>query len=148
MRRMWRQRCIAVSRGWVSPPPCLLNNFFKMPTLEEVDQYPLPEMMIPRLIKEQNMDEETASGVVREAKRMLFLSALGHRPISPSKIVDLGWHEMLMFTRFYKDFTDFIGRFVHHDPSPGRPGGGSWYETTKANYEKVFGEKPDPKYWP
>lgn len=119
-----------------------------MPTLSEIDNYPVPDMLIPRIAEEHGLDTAEAAMLLREAKRMLYLSSLGHRPISPSVRVDWAWHEMLMFTRFYQEFADYIGRFVHHDPTPGPPGGGDWYRTTKENYKKVFGEEPSPKYWP
>jgi len=47
-----------------------------------------------------------------------------------------------------QQFADFIGVFVHHDPTPGPPDGGRLYNKTKENYERVFGEKPNPEYWP
>ena len=54
---------------------------------------------------------------------------------------------MLMFTRFYRDFSNFIGAFIHHDPTPGPPDGGKVFMATKENYQKTFGEKPDVLCW-
>lgn len=79
---------------------------------------------------------------------MLYLSVVTSKPISPSQDVDMAWHEMLMFTRFYRQFADFIGHFIHHDPTPGPPDGGKLYKATKQRYFEAFGEKPDPRYWP
>lgn len=119
----------------------------RTPTLAEVDAYPLPDMLVPRVAKVHGYSEKDAANLVKEAKRMLYLSIVSDHPISPSVQVDDGWHEMLMFTRFYRDFAEFIGGFIHHDPTPGPPDGGRLYEKTKANYEKYFGEKPNPRYW-
>jgi hypothetical protein len=119
----------------------------KIPTLAEVDAYPLPDMLVPRVAKVHGYTPSIAEGLVREAKRMLYLSIVSDQAISPSLTIDDAWHEMLMFTRFYRDFADFIGGFIHHDPTPGQPDGGRLYEKTKENYEKFLGLKPDPKYW-
>jgi len=119
-----------------------------MPTLKEVDNYPVPEMLIPRIAKEHNYSIKTAKKLVREAKRMLYLSVSTNSTISPSHHVDMAWHEMLMFTRFYQEFSNFIGKFIHHDPTPGPPDGGRVYAATKENYEKTFGKPPDYEIWP
>jgi hypothetical protein len=117
------------------------------PTLAQVDAFPLPEMLVPRVAKEHRYSSRDAANLVKEAKRMLYLSVVTKQPISPSQDVDMAWHEMLMFTRFYKKFADFIGGFIHHDPTPGPPDGGRLYEATKQRYLETFGQKPDPRYW-
>lgn len=118
-----------------------------IPTLTEVDAFELPRLMVDRLIKEKKYSEQQALDILREAKRMLYLHVVSKEPISPSLIVDDGWHEMLMFTRVYQKFADFIGAYIHHDPTPGVPDGGVAYNKTKQNYQKFFGLTPDPKYW-
>ncbi len=117
-------------------------------TLDQVDRYPVPELLVPRIAKEHEYSEGYAAGALREAKRMLYLVTLSGEAVSPSELIDAAWHEMLMFTRFYQEFSEFIGKFVHHDPTPGVPDGGKTYERTKENYRKYFNEIPDPLYWP
>jgi hypothetical protein len=43
----------------------------------------------------------------------------GNRMISmPSQVVDVAWHEFILFTRAYKVFcTKALGRFLHHTPT-------------------------------
>lgn len=118
-----------------------------MPTIEEVDNYPLPELLIPRIAKLYHHTEEIAADLVKEAKRMLYLRAVTGNPVSPSEEIDDAWHEMILFTKFYQQFADFIGHFVHHNPTPGPPDGGKMYANTKKMYEEVFGEKPNHDYW-
>jgi len=118
------------------------------PTLQEVDDFPLPEMLVPRVAKEHGYSTKDATNLVKEAKRMLYLSIVTDKPISPSQDVDRAWHEMLMFTRFYRSFAEFIGGFIHHDPTPGPPDGGKLYQATKERYFEAFKEKPAPRYWP
>lgn len=132
----------------LDPPFVQENPNFKLPTLAEVDAYELPSLLKPRLVDEDGYTPEDAEALMREAKRMLYLSAIMGGGISPSKKVDHAWHAMLMFTRSYYKFANFIGRYVHHEPTEGPPDGGKTYRATKENYEKHFGIKPDPKYWP
>jgi hypothetical protein len=36
----------------------------------------------------------------------------------PSQVVDIAWHEFILFTRAYKEFCDRgLGRFLHHTPT-------------------------------
>lgn len=130
-----------------------------LPTLAEVDAYPVPPLLVPRIAKEHHRSLEEAEFMAREAKRMLYLCIASGEAIAPSDIVDEAWHEMLMFTRFYKDFADFIGGFIHHDPTDPDmatqemqtaivSGETPTYTRMKGNYERIFGEKPNPKYWP
>jgi hypothetical protein len=121
---------------------------FKLPSLAEVDAFELPELLIPRMVKEFGYTEELANDLMREAKRMLYLYARTRESVVPSVIVDDAWHTFLLFTRSYKRFADFIGVYVHHEPTKGSPDGGVGYARTKTNYEREFGETPNPKYWP
>ena len=137
-----------------------------LPTLQEVDDYPVPDLLIPRLVRVYGYSQEMAEGLVREAKRMLYLHHCTKEIVNPSLKVDDAWHEMLMFTRFYQEFCDFIGGFVHHMPTPppGSPeekkateeakkraaaiSGPGPYKKTKMMYEEEFGEAVDSVYWP
>ncbi|MEV0734342.1 hypothetical protein [Polymorphospora sp. NPDC050346] len=43
-----------------------------------------------------------------------------HSPLSPSTLVDIGWHTFLLYTREYAAFCDRIaGGFIHHEPEDG-----------------------------
>lgn len=132
-----------------------------IPTLSEVDEHETPGYLIPRLEKDGGYSKEQATLLVREAKRMLYLCIVSGESIAPSGHVDDAWHAMLMFTRYYRDFANFIGGFVHHDPTPPEfwkekeasgevdlKGGTPTYKRTKENYERLFGETPDPWAWP
>lgn len=120
-----------------------------MPTREEIDTYPVPALLVPRIAKEAGVSEEVAEGAVREAKRMLALAVLVPTTVAPSDLVDEAWHAMILFTRFYRDFAKFLGGFVHHEPLGGafNPTGKT-YVGTKEAYASFFGETPNPVYWP
>ncbi len=145
-------------------PSSLCN--MKVPTLLEVDAYDVPSFLAARIALIHKVPEDFALALLREAKRMLYLSVVSNDSIAPPDRVDWAWHEMLMFTRWYKAYAEFIGAFIHHDPNPpsgdmheetweeiqanlGKPTPGTdTYIKTKNNYEKYFGEKPNPLYWP
>ncbi len=118
-----------------------------LPSLKEVDEYKVPDMLVPRLQKVYKYSQEDATNLVKEAKRMLYLDAKTNKAISPSLKVDDAWHEMLMFTRFYHQFANFIGKYINHNPTPGPPDGGKLFIDTKKRYLEVFAEVPDSKYW-
>jgi hypothetical protein len=63
------------------------------------------------------MDEPTAGRVVGEALK--FVVAAGKFPevyVQPSRVVDEGWHALILHTALYAKLCDRLGRFVHHYP--------------------------------
>ena len=52
-----------------------------------------------------------------------FLKLCADHPgngFAPSKMVDIGWHTFLMYTREYQEFCQEVaGRFIHHAPNDG-----------------------------
>jgi len=138
-----------------------------MPTLADVDAYEVPSFLAERIAKIHKVPRDFADGLIREAKRMLYLCCVSNESVAPSDRVDWAWHEMLMFTHFYQEFSEFIGAFIHHVPNApededdapetwetiqktlGVPRNGSeTYRKMKQNYQKFFGIAPDPLYWP
>ncbi|GEM_PF-1645536 len=137
------------------------------PTPAQVDAYEVPSFLAERISRIHKVPIDFAQGLISEAKRMLYVCVVTNDSVAPSDRIDWAWHEMLMFTRFYQDFSTFIGGFIHHVPNPppevdeqeetwahmqetlGIPRRGSdAYVQTKAQYEKIFGEKPNSLYWP
>ena len=141
--------------------------------LKEIDEYPVPYFMAERISKLYNFPIHFSEGLIIEAKRMLYLCVLSDDNVAPSDRVDIAWHEMILFTKFYKDYTDHIGYFIHHIPNPPSIGfekkenyfmiliefylkkifhissrGTDVYKKTKDNYKKYFNIDPNPLYWP
>jgi hypothetical protein len=121
------------------------------PTLAQVDAYPVPELLVPRIMKLYKRDREFADAILREAKRMLLLRCIRKHPVTPSIEIDDAWHEMILFTRFYQSFCKFLGGgFLHHDPEPETPvedDGTPLYDLTRQWYREEFGSAPDERYW-
>lgn len=141
--------------------------------LKEVDEYNIPIYLLERVAKQHGYSLEYTKELGKEAKRMLYLTVLSKEPVVPSHHVDMVWHEMLVFSRWYMNFCKFLGTdYIHHDPE--KPADlqvkttmiqkfknsvkEKWigpdpyvepvaYTKTKENYEKYFGEKPSNQYW-
>ncbi|MGW0820152.1 glycine-rich domain-containing protein [Streptomyces sp. NPDC002845] len=65
------------------------------------------------------IDEATARRIVGQAAG--FVAASGRQPgqmLSPSRMVDIGWHAFILHTVDYADFCQrVVGHFVHHVPT-------------------------------
>ncbi|MFJ4907737.1 glycine-rich domain-containing protein [Streptomyces sp. NPDC093249] len=85
------------------------------------------------------MSEEDASRIVAEALKFVFAAAMFPGGMRPSRVVDEGWHALILHTTVYRDFCRRAGRFVHHvperpDPTRHDP---TALEKTQANIEKA-----------
>ena len=65
-----------------------------------------------------NMSEEMAGRIVDEALK--FVAACSRNPgvgLAPSRIVDEGWHALILHTAMYAELCERLGgQFVHHYP--------------------------------
>ncbi|NBE54031.1 glycine-rich domain-containing protein [Streptomyces boluensis] len=65
-----------------------------------------------------DMSEEMAARIVEEGLK--FVAACSRNPgvgLAPSRIVDEGWHALILHSAVYADLcTSLDGEFVHHDP--------------------------------
>jgi hypothetical protein len=111
--------------------------------------------VLARYRREQGFSEAIANDHRRELMRFLALSAtaLNHgRFYGMMGAIDELWHTFVIFTREYAEFCDKVaGRFLHHVPEV--EGGSSTatfdnYLAFLADYQKIYGERPAPGYWP
>jgi hypothetical protein len=65
-----------------------------------------------------NMSQEMAGRIVEEALK--FVAACSRNPgvgLAPSRIVDEGWHALILHTAMYAELCQSLGgQFVHHYP--------------------------------
>lgn len=77
------------------------------------------ERLTARVVLEDGHDPDLAARVVDQA--LAFLGACaGHRraSLSPSRVVDVGWHAFVLHTREYREFCARVaGRFIDHVPT-------------------------------
>lgn len=85
-----------------------------------------------------DMPEETAGRIVEEALK--FVAACSAHPgagLVPSRIVDEGWHALIVHTAMYADLCERLGgRFIHHAPGYGPE---NWDPTTIDRTREAIG---------
>lgn len=62
------------------------------------------------------MSEPVARRIVGEAAKFVAAGAQYDVPMAPSRVVDEGWHALILHTALYADLCHRHGRFVHHHP--------------------------------
>jgi hypothetical protein len=86
--------------------------------LDQISEYKHPEM-IERLKRKHDLSHEEAKQLFEDTLLFLFLCTVTKKPVSPSPMIDIGWHEFLMYTRDYQEFCRVhFGKFIHHTPTP------------------------------
>ncbi|SHI69310.1 glycine-rich domain-containing protein [Streptomyces sp. 3214.6] len=97
----------------------------------------------------KGMDQALAERITDEALK--FVAVCARRPgrgLRPSRIVDEGWHALILHTKVYEQLCTRLGRFVHHVPERPDPSrhNARELEYTKASIWEV-GYEVDPMLW-
>ncbi|MEU8777851.1 hypothetical protein [Streptomyces sp. NPDC048606] len=94
------------------------------------------------------MDRATAESVVLEALKFVATAAGGAGDLTPSRLVDKGWHALILHTHLYKTLCTTVGTFVDHYPNPSVTGSGDLavIERTITSIEKA-GFRVDRQLW-
>lgn len=76
------------------------------------------DRLVHRIVADDRLDRHLAERVLDQA--LAFLAACARNtsaPLTPSDMVDIGWHTFVLHTRDYAAFCqDLAGRFLHHVP--------------------------------
>lgn len=87
---------------------------------------------------------------IEEYKKFMFLAATANQMVSPSEIVDIVWHQHLIFTESYKEFCTILGKKTEHIPSTHNKEEKETFlrakNQTKKLYEQNFGSQPE-EFW-
>ncbi|WP_372364777.1 hypothetical protein [Candidatus Uabimicrobium sp. HlEnr_7] len=83
------------------------------------------DRVVKRIAKEHNFSLDESRRILNSTIDFLSLCAhvnsFGRRNkkgLSPSRKVDIGWHEFLMYTKAYTKFSKSLGvPFIHHEPN-------------------------------
>jgi len=70
-----------------------------------------------RLASENRWTEDFTEKAILEYKKFMYLAAVSDVMVSPSPIVDVVWHQHLIFSQSYHDFCDVLGKAIQHVPS-------------------------------
>lgn len=86
--------------------------------------------------------------VTLEGIKFVAAAAAGTLGIAPSRVVDEGWHALILHTAIYNGLCERLGGFVHHYPEP--PDAGRYdpmfIDRTMAAIEQV-GFRVDRELW-
>jgi len=100
---------------------------------------PLLNKKINHICEEYNITNEE---LLLEMIKFLTLIYTTNKKLSPSLVVDLAWHEFILFTRYYQEFCmTHFNKFIHHTPSENEDN--SIYQKTIDHYIKLYGKPPE-----
>ena len=99
-----------------------------------------------RLANENYWTKNFTARAIVEYKKFIYLAATADMMVSPSPVVDVVWHQHLIFTQSYQDFCTVAGKAIQHVPSTHNAEDAAKFrqakERTKKLYQPVFGEQP------
>ncbi len=70
-----------------------------------------------RLANENHWTKNFTELAVLEYKKFMYLAAISDMMVSPSGIIDVVWHQHLIFTQSYEAFCTVVGKRIQHVPS-------------------------------
>jgi len=123
----------------------------KRKQLRFIENYKFSPVLIRRAKAQHDYLSDKDMKKVIEATRDYFYicnQAKGKMVAMPSEIVDVFWHEFLLFTREYQQFSQKgIGRFLHHTPTEVMKSPTSAQEGIKRAWRLACAKEGiDPKY--
>lgn len=106
-----------------------------------------------KLARKHHWKNQFALRALSEYKKFVYLGLVSDFQVTPSKIIDVVWHEHMLFTKAYRDFcTDVINAPFDHYPElislPGQTGiFQAQYHDTVNLYRTEFNTAPPPGIW-
>ena len=70
-----------------------------------------------RLAAENAWTDYFTQQALLEYRKFMYLAATANAMVCPSEIVDIVWHQHLIFTQSYKEFCILMGKEIQHIPS-------------------------------
>jgi uncharacterized protein (TIGR04222 family) len=99
-----------------------------------------------RLAAENNWTKQFTEAAILEYKKFMFLAASSNFMVAPSAIVDIVWHQHLIFTQSYQQFCELLGKTIQHIPSTHNRNEVAKFKAAKERttqlYQQQFGEQP------
>jgi len=99
-----------------------------------------------RLAHENHWTIQFTQAALHEYKKFMYLAATADEMVSPSAIVDIVWHQHLLFTQSYTDFCRLLGKKIEHIPSTHNRAEAEQFKIaagrTKSLYVENFGVWP------
>lgn len=102
-------------------------------------------------VQENNTDLDLAVAERVTEEALKFVATSGRFPghtLRPSRIVDEGWHALILHTRIQAALSARLGFFVHHTPEPPDVSRHDPAALARAQQAiRVAGYTPDPTLW-
>ncbi len=99
-----------------------------------------------RLANENYWTKNFTQQAILEYKKFMYLAATSDLMVAPSEIIDIVWHQHLIFTQSYNEFCNLIGKQIQHIPSTHQHQDFKKFqlakERTQRTYQQVFGKQP------
>ena len=112
----------------------------------DFDNPPAEYSFTIRLADENHWTKSFTQQAILEYKKFMYLAATSDGMVSPSKIVDIVWHQHLIFTQSYNQFCKILGKNIQHIPSTHDKKDFQKFKDattrTKKLYTQNFGEQP------
>ncbi len=84
----------------------------------DVKKYRNSEVVL-RIKEKVGCSDQEAEQLFEEMKQYLSFCAESQVRTSPTKKIDIAWHEFILFTKDYAKFCrSHFGHFIHHVPTP------------------------------
>lgn len=103
-----------------------------------------------RLSDEQCWTRQFTKGAILEYKKFMYLAATSTEMVSPSEIVDMVWHQHLLFSKSYSAFCEILGKQIEHVPSTHNRNEYARFAAAKEHttrlYIETFGQQPK-QFW-
>lgn len=113
----------------------------------DFDNIPSEYGFTVRLEKENFWTKSFAEQAILEYKKFMYLAASSENMVSPSEIVDIVWHQHLIFTQSYNEFCTLLGKQIQHIPSTHNREDFEKFKRAKERtgklYESAFGSQPE-----
>jgi uncharacterized membrane protein YgcG len=106
-----------------------------------------------KLSRKHGWTSRFARHAIHEYKKFVYLGVSSDLRVTPSKVIDVVWHEHLLFSRPYREFCDdVLGQAFDHNPEllPADDQTEVFnfqYEATLAAYEREFNMTPPADVW-
>ncbi|WP_406185846.1 glycine-rich domain-containing protein [Streptomyces sp. NBC_01006] len=130
------------------PPPCTGTTATVLSPRALLSDAQFNGVMHTVLDGNPGMEPEMAGRIVVEAIAFLATAAKSTTSLVPSRVVDEGWHALILHTGLYQGLCFRLGGFIHHvpeRPDPGRRSQSSVERTVAAM--EAAGYTPDRDLW-
>ncbi|WP_295794317.1 hypothetical protein [Mucilaginibacter sp.] len=103
-----------------------------------------------RLENENFWTVNFARDAIAEYKKFMYLAAVSEYMVSPSPIVDVVWHQHLIFTQSYDEFCRVLGKKIAHVPATHHNADFEKFKSASERTAKLYIENfgpQTPEFW-